>query len=149
MLRAFLIFIMALFVACAAAAENKNEKFALESYSFCTPAETEYRIGLVGESWALEMHVPRGQIEKSSGTLSPRLMTYYQGETLFRYIAPSAGPRRPPVPDHYIKLVVNEARVQYQFSDQGLLVQVQDVNLNGKSYSFENKTSMPCLPPRP
>ena len=118
-------------------------------YSFCTKAQTQHSVGLVSDSWALQFHFKNSDVENSSGEIKAKYMTYYEGPEIYRYIARSAGPIRPPVPDNekYTKKSLENVVVAYERKESGVIFKVNSFEAHGKVYEIGVLPPLPCSHP--
>lgn len=123
-------------------------------YSYCTPWESAYSLGIVGDSWALTLTFPKNGF---SGKVQAQKAKFYRGPNMHRYIGRSAGPRRPPIPktNEYVTvelvgITVDIKRVEVFDKVMGPIeVVVNDFSSNGQKFHIPGQVNIFCVAPLP
>ena len=123
----------------------------IKDYSFCTSAQEEHRVGLVGEAWALEFGFNNKEVTSKSGQLSTTYLKFYQGLTISRFIGRSAGRRRPPLPENskYTSKDLEKVTILFNRMESLLVFDIKKFKYLNQTYFVVNNLPLDCMHPLP
>ena len=124
---------------------------AEKKYSFCTKSQSDIRIGLVADKWALELIANSKQMDILRNNFIPSQANYYQGPKIYNYIGKSAGPRRPDVPTnkYYSKAKPINLIVTLSFSANRITHIEAGFKIAERMYKFKSAFPIYCSGPLP
>lgn len=140
--------------AASFADDNRVSLVPVVEYSYCTPDDRGYELGVVGTDWALTFRVPE---DSFSGKVQAKGANFFRGPNMPRYIGKSAGPRRPPIPTTkaYTKaelagIDVDIRRVRIYDKVMGPIeVLVNDFVVNNQLFHVPARVNIVCTGPLP